>query len=130
MNGEASKKISITSGHGIGKSAIMAMLILRFLTCYADSEVPCTAPTQSQMYDVLWKEIAVWMNRMPERMQEKFELSADYLKVLENPKIWWARAKTARKENPEALAGIHAKDVFMAVDEASAVPDEIYISSK
>ena len=95
------------------------MLILWFLFCYADSEIPCTAPTQSQMFDVLWKEISVWLNRLPERVKDKFELSSDYLKVLENPKERWARARTARKESPEAIAGIHAENVFITVDEAS-----------
>lgn len=69
VNEEGKRFISIKSGHGIGKSSIVAMLILRYLFCFKDAQVPCTAPTQSQMYDVLWKEIAVWVNRMPEWVQ-------------------------------------------------------------
>jgi hypothetical protein len=66
VNGQGKRKISIASGHGIGKSTILAMLILWFLFCFMESKVPCTAPTQSQMYDVLWAEIQKWILKMPE----------------------------------------------------------------
>ena len=130
VNDEAPRKVSVMSGHGIGKTATFSMLLLWFLFCYMDSQIACTAPSQSQMYDVLWKEIAVWLWRMPERASQIFELSADYVRVLEKPKTWWARARTARKESPEAIAGIHADHVMIMVDEASAVPDEVYVTAK
>lgn len=130
INDEASRKISIASGHGIGKTSISSMLILWFLFCHVDAQVACTSPTQSQMYDVLWKEVAVWINRMPERAQQMFELSADFIRVVERPKTRWARARTARKESPEAIAGIHGESVMILVDEASWVPDEVYVTAK
>ena len=61
VNDEAPRKVSVMSGHGIGKTATFSMLLLWFLFCYMDSQIACTAPSQSQMYDVLWKEIAVWL---------------------------------------------------------------------
>lgn len=130
VNDVKPRKITVASWHGIGKTAVFSMLLLRYLFCYIDAQVACTAPTQSQMYDVLWKEIAVWINRMPERAQEMYELSADFVKMVERPKTWWARARTARKESPEAIAGIHWEYVMIMVDEASAVPDEVYITAK
>ncbi len=65
ITGRGKKKISISSGHGIGKSTILAMLLLWFLFAFMDCKVPCTAPTQSQMYDVLWAEIQKWILKMP-----------------------------------------------------------------
>jgi hypothetical protein len=95
-----------------------------------DAQVGCTAPTQTQMYDVLWKEIAVWIFRMPQWAQDMYEISADYVKMVEKPKTRWARARTARKESPEAIAGLHGDYVMIMVDEASGVPDEVYITAK
>ena len=130
VNGQGLRKISIASGHGIGKSTILAMLILWFLFCYMESKVPCTAPTQSQMYDVLWAEIQKWILRMPEGIKELYEFSTDYVRIKQRPETWFARARTGRKENPEALAGLHAPFMLLIVDEASGVPDPIFHSAK
>lgn len=121
-----SKRISIASGHGTGKDAILSMLILWYLFCFKNAQVPCTAPSSEQMYDVLWKEIAVWMRKMPERVQDQYEWSTTYVRMRYSPETWFARAKTARKEAPEALAGVHGEHVFMAIDEASGVAQEIF----
>jgi len=126
ISGEGSKRISIASGHGVGKSTVLSWLVLWFLYCYKDAQVPCTAPTSDQMYDVLWKEVSKWLKKMPDGVQNKYEWTTNYIRVTESPTTWFARAKTARKEAPEALAGIHADHVMMLVDEASGVADEIY----
>ena len=108
----------------------MAMLILRFLFCFMDSQVPCTAPTKTQMYDVLWKEIAIWLDRMPDEFQALYERSRDYVRMVERKDVWFARARTADKENPEAIAGIHAEHVMIMADEASGVCDEVFEVAK
>lgn len=123
-------KISIASGHGIGKSSILAMIILWFIFCYKDAQIPCTAPTQTQMYDVLRKELAKWIDKMPKPIAQLYDLQGDYLRIKERPKTWFARAKTGKKENAEALAWVHSDFVMLVVDEASWVPDEIFEASK
>lgn len=123
------RRISVASGHGIGKSGCLAWLILWFLFCFKDAQIPCTAPTGDQMYDVLWKELSKWLSRMPQAVQNKYEWQSNYIRIKDyvgSEKVWWARAKTARKESPEALAGIHGDYVMMCVDEASAVDDAIF----
>lgn len=120
------RRIAVKSGHGIGKSTTLAWLILWFLFCYLDAQIPCTAPTENQMYDVLWKEIAKWLKMMPEQIQGLYEWSNTYIRIKERPETWFARAKTARKEAPEALAGVHGEFVMFVIDEASGVPEEIF----
>lgn len=119
-------RIAVSSGHGIGKDAVVSMLILWYLFCFKDAQVPCTAPSSEQMYDILWKELAVWMHKMPQDVKDLYEWSASYIRMKEKPNVWFARAKTARKEAPEALAGVHGEYVFMVVDEASGVAEEIF----
>jgi phage terminase large subunit len=126
MRWEDKRRLSIASWHWIWKSTTLAWLVLRYLFCYKDSQIPVTAPTADQMYDVLRKEISKRLRKMPVEIQEKFERTTSYIRVTESPETRFARAKTARKENPEALAWIHAEHVLMLVDEASWVDDVIY----
>lgn len=54
---------------------------------------------------------------MPDAVKVKYEITADYVAIVESPATWFARARTARKEQPEALAGIHAEHVLAISDE-------------
>lgn len=104
----------------------MARLVIRFLYCHKDAQIPATAPTSDQIYDVLRKELNKRLRKLPDSVQSKFERTTTYVRVTDSPATRFARAKTARKETPEALAGIHGDYVMMVVDEASGVPDEVY----
>ena len=67
---------------------------------------------------------------MPEAAKMFYDYTSDYVRITESPENWFARARTGRKENPEALAGLHALFMMLVVDEASGVPDAIFQSSK
>jgi len=107
-------------------STVLSWVILWYLFCHKDAQIPCTAPTSDQMHDVLWKEVAKWLQKMPPEIKEKYEWSNNYIRIVESPETWFARAKTARKESPEALAGVHGDYVLFLIDEASGVPEEIF----
>lgn len=126
LNKQGLSKISITSGHGIGKSSSISWLILHFLFGRYDAQVPCTAPTATQMHDVLWKELSLWISKMPPGFKELYEWNKDYIRMKESPETWFARAKTSSKENSEALAGVHADWVLTVADEASGVEEQIF----
>jgi hypothetical protein len=123
---KAPDRISVRSGHGCGKSATVSWLLLWYLYCHYLAQVNCTAPGQSQMYDVLWKEVSIWLNRMPRGVQSRFEWQAQYIRIKDHPEAWFARARTARKDSPEALAGMHGEYILALVDEASGVDDAIF----
>jgi hypothetical protein len=55
-----------------------------------------------------------------------YEWESSHIRMKESPMTWFARAKTASKENTEALAGVHADWVMMAIDEASGVDEAIF----
>lgn len=126
LRGESSRKLSISSGHGVGKSAVLSWLILWFLFEFYDAQVPCTAPTADQMYDVLWKELSLWISKLPPGAKSKYEWGADHIRMTESPSTWFARAKTASKENTEALAGVHSEYILTCADEASGIPEQVY----
>jgi hypothetical protein len=123
------KRLSIRAGKGVGKSAFLAWAILWFHACYFPCKTGCTAPTATQMSDVLWAELALWHRRLRERMPalgEKFEWKVDTFTMREAPQESFAVARTARPEKPEALQGLHSKHVLIIADEASGVDDAIF----
>lgn len=124
--GDAKSLLSAVSGHGIGKSATCTWIILWFLYCFFEAQVPVTAPTTHQMHDVLWKELSIWIKRMPEEVSELYDWTSDYVRINYSPESWFARARTSTKENTEAIAGVHANHVAIVVDEASGVPQQVF----
>ena len=126
LKGHISLRISIVSGHGIGKSCLVSLLILWFLFVHPNCRIGCTAPSQAGLYDVLWSEIKKWIQKMPEGLSDMFIWESTHIRMKEDPNEWFARAKTASKENTEALAGIHADWVMLLADEASGVEEPIF----
>lgn len=125
--GKASRLISTVSGHGIGKSATCSWFVLWFLYCFYESQVAVTAPTTHQMHDVLWKELSIWIKRMPQETGDLYQWTTEYVRMAYSPNSWFARARTATKENTEAMAGVHADGGVAAIgDEASGIPQQIF----
>jgi hypothetical protein len=107
-------------------TASLVFIIIWFLFCHKDAQVGCTAPTTQQMHDVLWKEIQIWLNKLPPKIAAHFQWSTSYLRIAESPSTWFARAITARKENPDSLAGLHGDFVLCVGDESSGIPDQVF----
>ena len=126
IRGDIPLRISIVSGHGIGKSMTLSLLILWFLFVHPEAQIACTSPGKEQLYDVLWKEIKKWIDRAYPSIGQMYEWESSHIRMKESPMTWFARAKTASKENTEALAGVHADWVMMAIDEASGVDEAIF----
>lgn len=125
-NNQASKKLSIVSGRGIGKSTTLSIIVLWFLFVYPDCVIPCTAPTSDQLKTVLWAEIVRWLNRMPESIKAMYDPSSEHIRMKESPATWFARARTSSKETPEALSGVHADNILAVADEASAIDEKVW----
>lgn len=115
-------KVSVRSGHGVGKTALEANIILWFLSCYSYARVVATAPTMHQLNDVLWSEIEKWRARSP-LLRSLITWTKTYCYVNGYEKRWFAVAKTASA--PENMQGFHEKNMLIVVDEASGVADEI-----
>ncbi len=121
-------RFAIKSGTGVGKTAGVAALILWHLAVFPDSKIPCTAPTSPQIKAVLWPELRKWAQNVPKDLKPYFpyDVQTDTVKLLEN----MALARTARDENPEAFQGFHSKNIMLLADEASGVPDSIFLAGQ
>lgn len=114
-------KTSVRSGQGVGKTALEAVLVIWFLCCRPNPKVVCTAPTRQQLYDVLWAEIAKWLNSSKVKNLLKWTKTKVYMVGHEDR--WFATARTATR--PENMAGFHEDYMLFIADEASGISDPI-----
>lgn len=124
------KRTTIRSGHGCGKSTTASWLIMWFLCTRAYAKVACTAPTARQLSDILWSELSKWMRKSV--IADDFVVQKDKIFNKEAPKEWWCRAispsvKAGKDEQAETLAGLHGDHLLIVCDEASGIPDPVYV---
>jgi len=114
-------RTSIRSGQGVGKTAFEAALVIWFLCCRPNPKVVCTAPTKQQLHDVLWAEVAKWLESSMVKNLLKWTKTKIYM--IGHEERWFATARTATK--PENMQGFHEDYMLFIVDEASGVSDPI-----
>ena len=119
-------RVSIRSGHGVGKSTLLAWIILWWLLTRHNAKIPCVAPTQHQLDDVIWTEVRIWRRKLPKEFQDLLLISKDRIALEEAPQESFAVARTARRENPEARQGFHSGNLLFLFDEASGIDDLIF----
>lgn len=114
---------SVRSGHGIGKSAVESWALLWFLLTRPFPKIPCTAPTQHQLFDILWAEAHKWMRNNPQ-IEKEVTWTKEKIYMNSYPEEWFAVARTATV--PDALQGFHAEHLLYIIDEASGVKDIVF----
>ena len=119
-------RVSIRSGHGVGKTTLQAWLVLWFLLTRNNCKIPVAANSQDQLRDTIWPEIAKWHRQLPEALKTRIDVQAERIVVIQDPEGAFAVRRTASKENPEALQGFHAEHLLFLIDEASGIPDVVF----
>jgi hypothetical protein len=123
-------KSAFASGHGVGKSAFVAWLILFFMSTRVDTRGVVTASTQFQLEDKTWPELAKWFDLFIAK--HWFTWTSTKLIFskypVEKQKNYMTTAATVSEEKTEAFAGLHNADltVFVIFDEASGVLPKIW----
>lgn len=121
-------QVAISSGHGIGKSCLVAMLILWAMSTIPDCKGIVTANTATQLSTKTWAELAKWHSMSINK--HWFELTATTIFCNEkgHDKTWRIDAVPWSKEKSEAFAGLHNKRrrIIIIFDEASAIPSIIW----
>tara|TARA_R100000084_G_scaffold108702_1_gene72054 strand:- start:985 stop:2424 length:1440 start_codon:yes stop_codon:yes gene_type:complete len=118
-------RLSVRSGHAVGKTTFLSWTILWWLTTHYPCKIAATANSASQLEQILWSEIQKWHKMMPVGFQEELEFRSDKI-TLKNAPDSFCVSRTSRRENPEALQGFHSPNMLFIIDEASGVPDIIF----
>jgi len=118
------------SGHGVGKSACVAWIILWAVSTLNDTKGVITANTETQLKTKTWAELGKWYHLFIAR--DLFKLTATSLFHPERERTWRIDMVPWSERNTEAFAGLHnkGKRILLVFDEASAIPDVIWETSE
>jgi hypothetical protein len=126
------RRISIRSGHGVGKTWLLAWIMLHHQLTRFPQKTVVTAPTADQLWDALWAEYRSWVNRLALPLREMIELKSDRCELKAAPSESFVSARTSRPEAPDAMQGVHSGDrdgeghVLLIGDEAAGIPDAVF----
>lgn len=121
---------AVSSGHGIGKSAMTSWLILWLMSTRPNAKGTVTANTMRQLKTKTWAELGKWFKLCITGYW--FDLTATALVNKQHPDDWRCDLQTSDESNSEAFAGQHAIDSssFYIFDEASAIGSGIWVVAK
>lgn len=119
---------AVASGHGIGKSALVAWIILWAVSTFEDTKGVVTANTETQLKTKTWAELAKWHRLCINKHWFEMTATALYSKDPAHEKTWRIDMIAWSERNTEAFAGLHnqGKRILIIMDEASAIPDIIF----
>lgn len=120
----SNQRVAVASGHGIGKSALIAWLIHWYISTRPDPQIVVTANTKNQLDSKTWRELAKWNKQA--RNGRWFEQSATRFSLKSSPETWFASAIPWTEHNSEAFAGTHEQHVLVLFDEASNISQSIW----
>ncbi len=122
-------RMSVGSGHGIGKSALAAWLVNFIMSTRPLSHGTVTANTSEQLSSKTWAEVAKWTKRCITGHWFEISTGKGAMRMVSksHPHDWFCVAQTCREENSEAFAGQHAPTAtsFYVFDESGGVPEII-----
>ena len=121
-------QISAASGHGVGKSALVAWIIYWAMSTCEDCKGVVTANTEVQLKTKTWAELAKWHRLALNHHWFDFTATALYSVDPKHEKTWRVDMVPWSETRTEAFAGLHnqGKRVLLVFDEASAIPDVIW----
>ncbi len=123
-------QFAISSGHGIGKSAMAAWLVLWVMSTRPFSKGVVTANTAEQLSSKTWAGVASWLSKAVNQHWFAITTGKGAMRLVHKqyPDSWRVDAQTSREENSESFAGLHAANStpWYLFDEASAIPSKIW----
>jgi phage terminase large subunit len=126
VSAPAIRRVSVRSGHGVGKSTGVAMAALWHVLMRVPSKTVVTAPTSAQLFDALFAEMKALAKRLKPPFDSLLEVKSDRIELKSHPESTFISCRTSRAEQPEALAGVHSPSVLLLADEASGIPEAVF----
>ena len=123
-------RICVRGPHGLGKTAMMAWLVLWFSLTRdgEDWKIPTTASNWRQLTKYLWPEIEKWARRLKWDVigRQPFAPKKELLDL--SLKLRTGEAFALASDRPELIEGAHAKHLLYILDEAKTIVDETWNS--
>lgn len=121
-------QIAVASGHGIGKSALIAMIMEWAQSTCEDCKIIATAGTGTQLQTKTVPEVQKWFRLAINAHWWDINATSIRCKDQSHQSMWRTDFITWSKEKSEAFAGLHnqGRRIVIIFDEASAVDDLIW----
>jgi hypothetical protein len=125
---EVAIRQAAVSGNGVGKSTLVAWIILWALCTKADTRGVVTANTETQLKTKTWAELGKWFNLFEGKDSLKLTATALFVRDDDHERTWRIDMVPWSENNAVAFQGLHneGKRLLMIYDEASAIPDTIW----
>jgi hypothetical protein len=121
-------QLAVASGHGIGKTALIAMIMEWAQSTCEDCKIVVTAGTGTQLSTKTVPEVQKWFRLAIN--QHWWDINATSIRVKdeEHQAMWRTDFITWSLQKTEAFAGLHniGKRIVLIFDEASAIADQIW----
>jgi hypothetical protein len=115
------KRVTVRSGHGVGKTCASAALACWFLAEHSPALVITTAPTNRQVEKVLWPEVRRMWRRTLLGRAGVGRVNACEIKITDS-----RRAMGFSTDEPDRFQGFHCPNLLFIADEAAGVDGKIY----
>ncbi|MGB7024103.1 MAG: terminase [Candidatus Acidiferrales bacterium] len=121
-------QLAICSGHGIGKSALIAFILNWAMSTCDDCRGIITAGKEEQMATKTWPEVSKWFNLAINRHWWELTATKIHVKEAKHRDSWRIDRVTWSKENVDTFAGLHnqGKRIVVIFDESSTIDDRIW----
>jgi len=121
-------RIAVASGHGIGKSALISMLIDWGSDTCEDTRIVITANTEQQLRTKTWPEVLKWRGLSITRDWWRPTKTGIFSVIPGHDENWRVDAVTWSENNTEAFAGLHnvGKRIIIITDESSTIADKVW----
>ncbi len=121
-------QIAVSSGHGVGKSALVAMVINWALSTCEDTRIVVTANTATQLDTKTVPEVSKWLHMAINAHWWDIKATSIAVREQSHARMWRADFIPWSENNTEAFAGLHnkGKRIVVIFDEASAIADRIW----
>ena len=121
-------QIAVSSGKGIGKSALVGMIIDWAMSTCEDCKVVLTANTDGQLRTKTWPEVSKWFKLTVNKQWFSVKAESITIRNQEHERLWRCDRIAWTEHNTEAFAGLHnlGKRIVIIFDEASAIADKIW----
>lgn len=119
-------RIAVASGHGIGKSAFISMVLNWGMSTCPEARAVVTANTDQQLRTKTWPEVSKWAQLATNA--DWWSVPATAMYERQHEKSWRADATPWSENNTEAFAGLHneGKRIILIFDEASKIADKVW----
>ncbi len=121
-------RIARVSGNGVGKSAVVSIIILWAASTFEDTKGVVTANTETQLKTKTWAELGKWFHMFIAKELFKLTATALFSRDPDRERTWRIDMVPWSEHNIVAFQGLHneGKRLLIVFDEAAVIPDGIH----